>query len=184
MILPSKKIRVLIVDDSAVVRKMAAEALRADPAIEVVGTATDPYYAQEKIRATQPDVLTLDLEMPRMDGLTFLELLMAKHPIPVIVMSSLTQKGSDYALEALRMGAVDIIGKPAGPYSFGDLSRDLVAKVKIAAGVRPRSAVPVPSPAAPPAAPSPTRSPLPEQSDPNPNPNPIYHLTQANNQQQ
>ena len=165
MILPSKKIRVLIVDDSAVVRKMAAEALRADPAIEVVGTATDPYYAQEKIRATQPDVLTLDLEMPRMDGLTFLELLMAKHPIPVIVMSSLTQKGSDYALEALRMGAVDIIGKPAGPYSFGDLSRDLVAKVKIAAGVRPRSAVPVPSPAAPPAAPSPTRSPLPERSD-------------------
>ncbi|HEY4300139.1 MAG TPA: chemotaxis response regulator protein-glutamate methylesterase [Candidatus Didemnitutus sp.] len=136
--IPARKIRVLIVDDSAVVRKLASEALSANSDIEVVGTAVDPYVARDRIRELSPDVLTLDLEMPRMDGLTFLRLLMEKRPIPVVVMSSLTQRGSDYALEALRLGAIDFIGKPSGSYSFGDLGPLLVAKVKAAAGARVR----------------------------------------------
>lgn len=135
----SKKIRVLVVDDSVIVRKMATDALNSDPGIEVVGTAIDPYAARDKIVELKPDVLTLDLEMPRMDGLTFLALLMERHPMPVVVMSSLTQRGSDCAMEALRLGAVDIVGKPAGPYSFGALSADLIEKVKIAALARPRA---------------------------------------------
>ncbi len=110
----SPKIRVLIIDDSAVVRRMAADALNADPAIEVVGTAVDPYAARDQITALQPDVITLDIEMPRMDGLTFLEILMQRRPMPVIVMSSLSQRGSEHALEALRLGAFDVLGKPHG----------------------------------------------------------------------
>lgn len=132
----SRKIRVLVVDDSAVVRKLATDALSADPEIEVVGTAVDPYMARDRLRELSPDVLTLDLEMPRMDGLTFLQLLMERRPMPVIVMSSLTQRGSDYALEALRLGAVDFLGKPSGAYSFGDLGPQLIAKVKAAAIAR------------------------------------------------
>jgi len=132
----ARKIRVLVVDDSAVVRKLATAALEADPEIEVVGAAVDPYMARDLLRDLNPDVLTLDLEMPRMDGLTFLRLLMERRPIPVIVMSSLTQRGSDYALEALRLGAVDVLGKPSGSFSFGDLGPQLVAKVKAAAGAR------------------------------------------------
>jgi two-component system chemotaxis response regulator CheB len=152
---PPRKIRVLIVDDSAVVRKLASEALSADPAIEVVGTAVDPYVARDRIRELSPDVLTLDLEMPRMDGLTFLRLLMESRPLPVIVMSSLSQRGSDYALEALRLGAVDFLGKPNGSFSFGDLGTQLIAKVKAAAAARvrpsrPLAAAPV-RPATPPA---------------------------------
>lgn len=142
-----RKIRVLIVDDSAVVRKMAADALATDPEIEVVGTAVDPYMARDKLRELAPDVLTLDLEMPRMDGLTFLRLLMDAKPMPVIVMSSLTQRGSEYALEALRLGAVDFLGKPSGSYSFGDLGPQLIAKVKIAATARVRGRPPGPPPA-------------------------------------
>ena len=138
--MPVKRIRVLVVDDSVVVRKMASDALAADPDIEVVGTAVDPYAARDKIAELKPDVLTLDLEMPRMDGLTFLRLLMERHPMPIVVMSSLTQRGSDYALEALRLGAIDVIGKPAGPYSFGDLAEELVNKVKTAAQARTRTA--------------------------------------------
>lgn len=134
------KIRVLIVDDSAVVRKLASTALAADPGIEVVGTAVDPYMARDLLRELQPDVLTLDLEMPRMDGLTFLRLLMERRPMPVVVMSSLTQRGSDYALEALRLGAIDVLGKPSGSYSFGDIGPQLVAKVKTAALARVRPA--------------------------------------------
>ena len=134
-----RKIRVLVVDDSAVVRKLASDALAADPDIEVVGTAIDPYMARDKLRELSPDVLTLDLEMPRMDGLTFLRLLMEARPMPVIVLSSLTQRGSDYALEALRLGAVDILGKPSGSYSFGDLGPQLIAKVKAAACARVRA---------------------------------------------
>lgn len=133
-----RKIRVLIVDDSAVVRRLASEALAADPEIEVVGTAIDPYFARDKIRELAPDVLTLDLEMPRMDGLTFLRLIMEQRPLPVIVMSSLSQSGSEHALEALRLGAVDVLGKPSGSYSFGALGAQLVAKVKAAAGARVR----------------------------------------------
>ncbi len=131
-----KRIRVLIVDDSAVVRKLASDALSADPEIEVVGTAGDPYVARDKIKQLKPDVLTLDLEMPRMDGLTFLRILMEQHPMPVVIMSSLSQRGSAYALEALRLGACDVLGKPAGSYSFGDLGVQLIARVKAAAGAR------------------------------------------------
>ncbi len=133
-----RKIRVLVVDDSAVVRKLASDALATDPEIEVVGTAIDPYAARDKIRELAPDVLTLDLEMPRMDGLTFLRLIMEQRPMPVIVMSSLSQSGSEHALEALRLGAVDVLGKPSGSYSFGQLGAQLIAKVKIAAGAKVR----------------------------------------------
>ena len=132
----SRRIRVLIVDDSAVVRKLVTDALSADPEIEVVGTAIDPYVARDKIKQLNPDVLTLDLEMPRMDGLTFLRILMEQHPLPVVIMSSLSQRGSDYALEALRLGACDVLGKPAGSYSFGDLGPQLIARIKAAAGAR------------------------------------------------
>lgn len=135
----TRKIRVLIVDDSAVVRKLASDALAADPGIEVVGTAIDPYFARDKIKELAPDVITLDLEMPRMDGLTFLRLLMEQKPLPVIVMSSLSQTGSDHALEALRLGAVDFLGKPSGSYSFGALGQQLIAKVRTAAGAKVRA---------------------------------------------
>jgi two-component system chemotaxis response regulator CheB len=138
----SRKIRVLIVDDSAVVRRLASEALAADPEIEVIGTAVDPYAARDLLRELSPDVLTLDLEMPRMDGLTFLRLLMEHRPLPVIVMSSLTQRGSDYALEALRLGAIDFIGKPSGSYSFGDLGPQLISKIKTAASAKVRARKP------------------------------------------
>jgi two-component system chemotaxis response regulator CheB len=133
----SHKIRVLIVDDSAVVRRLARDILSADPEIEVVATAVDPYVAFDLIAQHSPEVITLDLEMPRMDGLTFLKLLMERRPLPVVVMSSLSQRGSDFALEALRLGAVDVLGKP-GSYSLGDLGPQLVAKVKAAAAARPR----------------------------------------------
>jgi two-component system chemotaxis response regulator CheB len=134
--MPDRKIRVLVVDDSAVVRKLVSEALSADPDIEVVGTAIDPYLARDKIKALSPDVLTLDIEMPRMDGLTFLRIIMTERPMPVIIMSSLTQAGSQHALEALRLGAVDILAKPHGSYSFGDLGPQLREKVKAAALAR------------------------------------------------
>lgn len=134
--MPARPIRVLVVDDSAVVRKLVSEALKSDPEIEVVGTAVDPYVARDKIKDLNPDVLTLDLEMPRMDGLTFLKILMEQRPLPVIIMSSLSQKGSDYALEALRLGAFDVLAKPGGPYSFGDLGPQLIARIKASAGAR------------------------------------------------
>lgn len=136
----ARRIRVLVVDDSAVVRKLVTEALKAAPEIEVVGTAVDPYVARDKINTLQPDVLTLDLEMPRMDGLTFLKIIMEQRPLPVIIMSSLTQRGSDYALEALRLGAFDVLAKPGGPYSFGDLGPQLIARIKATAGARLRPA--------------------------------------------
>lgn len=140
------KIRVLVVDDSALVRRLARETLQSDPEIEVVGVATDPYEARDRILQLKPDVLTLDLEMPRMDGLTFLTLLMERRPMPVVVMSSLTSRGSDFALEALRLGAVDVIGKPRGTYSFGDIGSELIGKVKAAAHANVRRRV---EPAAP-----------------------------------
>ena len=139
----SRRIRVLIVDDSAVVRKLVTDALRGDAEIEVVGTAIDPYVARDKIKELNPDVLTLDLEMPRMDGLTFLRILMEQHPIPVVIMSSLSQRGSDYALEALRLGACDVLGKPNGSFSFGDLGPQLISRIKAAAGTRLRTPPPV-----------------------------------------
>ena len=106
------RIKVLIVDDSAVVRQTLQSILQTDPDIEVLGTAADPYFAAKKIANEIPDVITLDIEMPRMDGLTFLKKLMAQHPIPVVVISSLTEKGTETALKALEYGAVEIITKP------------------------------------------------------------------------
>lgn len=162
----ARPIRVLIVDDSAVVRKLVSDALKSDPDIEVVGTAIDPYAARDKIKELNPDVLTLDLEMPRMDGLTFLKIVMEQRPLPVIIMSSLSQRGSDFALEALRLGAFDVLAKPGGPYSFGDLGPQLIARIKASVGARlGRSRPTVAGPASPPAhaapaAPTPSR-PLP-----------------------
>lgn len=142
-------IRVLVVDDSAMVRKLVTDALRTDPEIEVVGTAVDPYVARDKMAKLNPDVLTLDIEMPRMDGLTFLKILMEQRPMPVIIMSSLTQRGSQYALEALRLGAFDVLGKPGGPFSFGDLGPQLIERIKATRGARLRRAgVAVPEPPA------------------------------------
>lgn len=108
-----KKIRVLIVDDSAVVRQSLSSILESDPEIEVMGTAADPIIAVKKIQVEVPDVITLDIEMPRMDGLTFLRKIMAQHPIPVVVISSLTTKGTEVAMKALEYGASEIIGKPS-----------------------------------------------------------------------
>ena len=139
----------LVVDDSAIVRKVLSDSLAHEADIEVVGTAPDPYVARDKILALMPDVLTLDIEMPRMDGLTFLKKVMQHHPLPVIVISSLGQASSRAAIEALANGAVDVMCKPGGPYSVGELSRTLADKVRAAAAARVRKSSPVPSPAAP-----------------------------------
>jgi two-component system, chemotaxis family, protein-glutamate methylesterase/glutaminase len=130
---PVRRTRVLVVDDSAVVRNMLCRELAKDPAIEVVGSAPDPYLARDKIVELNPDVITLDVEMPRMDGLTFLRRLMEHHPLPVIVVSSLTAKGTRTAVEALEAGAIDVLGKPGSAYSVENLSADLIQKVKLAA---------------------------------------------------
>ncbi|WP_305046360.1 protein-glutamate methylesterase/protein-glutamine glutaminase [Geoalkalibacter sp.] len=106
------KIKVMIVDDSAVVRQTLADLLSSDPRIEVIATASDPFVAAERLKTQIPDVITLDVEMPRMDGLTFLQKIMSQHPIPVVMCSSLTERGSETALKALEYGAVDIITKP------------------------------------------------------------------------
>src|SRR5207248_11222714 len=123
------KSRVLIVDASAIVRKILSEALSAEPDIEVVGTAPDPLVADGKIRALRPDVLTLDIEMPRMDGLSYLRKLMAENPMPVVMISSLAQSTCPIVMEALEGGAVDVMGKPSGPYSVGELRLALAQKI-------------------------------------------------------
>lgn len=128
--------RVLIVDDSAVVRKLLSEELNKQKDIEVVGTAMNPYIARDKIVKLKPDVLTLDLEMPRMDGLSFLAKLMKHHPMPVVVVSSLTPKNSQNALNALRLGAVDVICKPGSAYSTQNITQDIVKAVRTAAVAR------------------------------------------------
>ena len=130
------KIRVLIVDDSAIVRKIFSEELSKYPDIEVVGTAPDPFVARDKIVNLKPDVITLDIEMPRMDGLTFLRKLMKFYPLPAIVVSSLTPKGGKLTLEAMDIGAVDVIGKPGAAYSVGDMSAQLADKIRAAARVK------------------------------------------------
>ena len=129
-------IKVLVVDDSSMVRNILREELSRDPDITVVGVAPDPYVARDMIVNLRPDVLTLDIEMPRMDGITFLRKLMAHFPLPVVVVSSLTPKGGDMAMEALDAGAVDVMCKPSVAYSVGDLGVALVDKVKAAAAVR------------------------------------------------
>ena len=131
-----RKIRVLVVDDSALARRAISEALSRDAEIEVIGGAAEPYEARERILQLEPDVITLDLEMPRMDGLTFLKILQEHHPIPVVVISSLTQEGSAKAFEALNAGAVDVIGKPNGSGNLLGMSRLLCDHVKAAARSR------------------------------------------------
>ena len=130
------QIKVLVVDDSAIVRKILSDQLNQHRGIEIVGTAPDPYIARDKIVALDPDVLTLDIEMPRMDGITFLRKLMKHHPMPVIVLSSLTPKGGKTAMEALSAGAVEVMCKPGPAYTVGDACRDLVEKIKAASRVR------------------------------------------------
>ncbi len=125
-----------MVDDSALVRKLLTEALSRYDDIVVVGTAVDPYAAREKIIALKPDVITLDVEMPRMDGLSFLAKLMKHYPVPVIIVSSLTPANSDAAIRALSLGAVDVIGKPGSATSVPDVSRQLVQSIRAAACVR------------------------------------------------
>jgi two-component system, chemotaxis family, protein-glutamate methylesterase/glutaminase len=132
----SGKIRVLVVDDSAVVRGAIAGALERDDEIEVVGTAPDPYVARDQILELNPDVITLDVEMPRMDGLTFLRILQKHRPIPVVIISSVTQAGSRMAMEALEAGAVDVIAKPDSAGSIGNLRNQLAYRVKGAARAR------------------------------------------------
>jgi len=134
--MPSRPIRVLVVDDSALVRRILTRELQAASGIQVVDGAPDPYVARDKIVALNPDVITLDLEMPRMDGITFLRKLMRHHPMPVIVVSSLTPEGSELALEALDAGAVDVLAKPGPSYSVGDMAEQLVERVRAAAGAR------------------------------------------------
>ncbi len=135
-----RKIRVLIIDDSAIVRRILTDSLAAHPDIEVVGTAPDAYIGRDKILALEPDVLTLDIEMPRMDGLTFLRKLTKHHPMPVIVISSLGQSGCEAAITALRDGAVEVLPKPGGPYSVGDLVALLPDRIRAAAAARIRRA--------------------------------------------
>lgn len=134
------KIKVLIVDDSAIVRKILSETIAGEADMEVVGTAPDAYVAHDKLLALKPDVLTLDIDMPRMGGLAFLKQLMHEHPIPTIIISSLGQSSCAATLEALRCGAVDVLAKPSGPYSVGDLRQSLAARIRAAAGARLRIA--------------------------------------------
>jgi two-component system chemotaxis response regulator CheB len=130
----SKKIKVLIVDDSALIRQLLQEILSSDPLIEVVGTAADPLIARDKIKQLNPDVLTLDIEMPKMDGITFLRNLMRLRPMPVVMISTLTEAGADVTLEALELGAVDFVSKPKVDVTeqLQTYANDIINKVKIA----------------------------------------------------
>ncbi|HWQ70007.1 MAG TPA: chemotaxis response regulator protein-glutamate methylesterase [Patescibacteria group bacterium] len=132
------KIRVLIVDDSALMRKMLTVLLGRDSQIEVIGAAADPFFARDKIKALNPDVLTLDVEMPRMDGLTFLEKLMRAHPMPVVMVSSLTESGCETTLRALELGAVDFITKPKVDLRehMDEIAEEIIAKVRAASLAR------------------------------------------------
>ncbi len=127
------KVRVLIVDDSAVVRDVLSRHLEEDGRFEVVGTAIDPYFAREKLSRLEADVITLDIEMPRMDGLTFLQQLMKYHPIPVIIVSSLTDGVNPASLRALELGAVDVVPKPGGAYTVTDIVELLKDRILAAA---------------------------------------------------
>jgi two-component system, chemotaxis family, protein-glutamate methylesterase/glutaminase len=143
-------IRVLIVDDSALMRQLLTEILEAAPDIEVVGSAQDPYVARDRIKELNPDVLTLDVEMPRMDGLTFLRNLMRLRPMPVVMVSSLTERGAEVTLHALELGAVDFVRKPDGPIAAGmrEYAEELIEKIRMAATikVRPLQVLPAATP--------------------------------------
>jgi two-component system, chemotaxis family, protein-glutamate methylesterase/glutaminase len=134
-----KKISVIVIDDSALVRKLLSEILNSDPELEVVATAGDPYQAREKIKQFNPDVLTLDVEMPKMDGVTFLRNLMRLRPMPVVMVSTLTEKGAQITLEAMALGAFDFVEKPKLDLSqsLSSYSEEIISKVKAAAGVQP-----------------------------------------------
>ncbi len=134
-------IRVLVIDDSALVRQLLTKILNRDRRIEVVGTAPDPIVAREKIKQLNPDVLTLDVEMPRMDGITFLEKLMRLRPMPVVMVSSLTEKGADITLQALEIGAIDFISKPKLDlaHELEEYADEIIGKVKIAAAANVQS---------------------------------------------
>jgi len=146
-----RRIKVMIVDDSAVVRQVLAATLAEDPEIEVIGTAADPVFALDKMQRAWPDVVVLDVEMPRMDGITFLKKLMAEHPTPVVICSTLTEKGAATTMQALSAGAVGIVTKPKiGLKSFlQDASDDLASAVKAAARANVRRLAPPPVAAAP-----------------------------------
>ncbi len=132
------KLKVLVIDDSALIRQLLTEILNSDPGIEVVGSAVDPLIARQKIKELNPDVLTLDIEMPRMDGLSFLRNLMRLRPMPVVMISTLTQKGADTTMEALSLGAVDFIAKPKLDVveKLADYSDEIIEKVKVAGKAR------------------------------------------------
>ncbi len=147
----TKKIKALIIDDSALMRQILTTILHEDPDIHVVGTAANPLIAREKIKILKPDVLTLDVEMPAMDGITFLEKLMRLHPLPVVMISSHTEKGAAATLRALGLGAVDFVAKPQGDIREGmshDLMEEIRAKVRAAAGAHVR-ATPASAPVTP-----------------------------------
>lgn len=132
-----KKIKLLIIDDSALIRQIFQEILSDEDEIEVVGTARDAYDAREKIKQLNPDVVTLDIEMPKMDGISFLEKIMTLRPMPVIMISTLTQRGADVTIRALEMGAIDYISKPVSSQNRDNLSElkdEIIRKVKMAAG--------------------------------------------------
>lgn len=137
----SSKIKVMIVDDSALIRQMLTQMLGSDPDVEVVGAAPDPIAAQKMIGKRNPDVLTLDIEMPGIDGLTFLEKLMRLRPMPVVMISTLTQKGAEATVKALELGAVDVVGKPTSDLSlhFGSMRDEIINKVKAAATAKIRT---------------------------------------------
>jgi two-component system chemotaxis response regulator CheB len=142
----TRKIRVLVVDDSALMRRILSDMLARDPGVEVVGVASDPYIARDKILKLNPDVLTLDVEMPRMDGLTFLEKLMRGHPMPVVMVSSLTRNGAETTLRALELGAVDFVSKPQLDLleRMPEAIPEIVEKIKAAASAKPRTVSHVP----------------------------------------
>ncbi|MDR3154363.1 MAG: chemotaxis response regulator protein-glutamate methylesterase [Deltaproteobacteria bacterium] len=129
-------VKVLIVDDSAIVRKIFTEQLSQAKDIQVVGAAPDPYVARDMIVKLSPDVITLDIEMPRMDGITFLKKIMAHRPLPVIIVSSLTPKGSAMAMEALESGAVEVLAKPGGSFTVGEMGAQLADKIRAASRAR------------------------------------------------
>lgn len=145
------RVKVLIVDDSAVVRQVLAAKLQEDPGIEVIGAASDPVFAMDRLRAQWPDVIVLDVEMPRMDGITFLKKLMSEHPTPVVICSTLTEKGAETTMQALAAGAVSIVTKPKlGLKQFlQDNSDDLISAVKTAARANVRRLMPAGTAATP-----------------------------------